>query len=128
MVSNLVVENFGLAFVDGFGNDEGSTQNDEGAKAIQAEWVVEVSKDGFRLSSPSKAVKTVKQSRSRKGLVEKRMAELLTHYETQTEEEIVAEEDATLLDLEQTIADVPSKLVPMVLELIAKQDDVARVA
>ena len=53
------------------------------------------------------------------------MSELLAHYETQTEDEIVAEDEAALLDPEQTIMEVPSKLVPTVRELIAKHEDVA---
>ena len=65
----------------------------------------------------------MKQSRFPKGWDEKRVSELLAHYETQTGEEIVAEDEATLLDPEQTIMEVPSKLVPMVRELIAKHED-----
>ena len=53
----------------------------------------------------------MKQSRFPKGWDEKRVSELLAHYETQTEDEIVAEDEATLLDPEQTIMEVPSKLV-----------------
>jgi len=67
----------------------------------------------------------MKQSRFPKGWDEKRVSELLAHYETQTEDEIVAEDEATLLDPEQTMMEVPSKLVPMVRELIAKHEDVA---
>ena len=67
----------------------------------------------------------MKQSRFPKGWDEKRVSELLAHYETQTGEEIVAEDEATLLDPEQTIMEVPSKLVPAVRELIAKHEDIA---
>ena len=67
----------------------------------------------------------MKQSRFPKGWDEKRVCELLAHYETQTEDEIIAEDEATLLDPEQTIMGVPSKLVPTVRELIAKHEDVA---
>ena len=67
----------------------------------------------------------MKQSRFPKGWDEKRVSELLAHYETQTEDEIVAEDEATSLDPEQTIMEVPSKLVPAVRELIAKHEDVA---
>ena len=51
----------------------------------------------------------MKQSRFPKGWDEKRVSELLAHYETQTEDEIVAEDEAALLDPEQTIMEVPSK-------------------
>ena len=67
----------------------------------------------------------MKQSRFPKGWDEKRVSELLAHYETQTEDEIVAEDEATLLGPEQTKMEVPSKLVPTVRELIAKHEDVA---
>ena len=66
----------------------------------------------------------MKQSRFPKGWDEKRVSELLAHYETQTEDEIAAEDEAALLDPEQTIMEVPSKLVPTVRELIAKHEDV----
>ena len=67
----------------------------------------------------------MKQSRFPKKWDEKRVSELLAHYETQTGDEIVAEDEAALLDPEQTIMEVPSKLVPTVRELIAKHKDVA---
>ena len=67
----------------------------------------------------------MKQSRFRKGWDENRVSELLAHYETQIEAEMVAEDEAALLDPEQTIMEVPSKLVPTVRELIAKHEDVA---
>ena len=67
----------------------------------------------------------MKQSRFPKGWDEKRVSELLAHYGTQTEDEIFAEDEAALLDPEQTIMEVPSKLVPTVRELIAKHEDVA---
>ena len=67
----------------------------------------------------------MKQSTFPKGWNEKRVSDLLTHYETQTEDEAVAEDEATLLDPEQTVMEVPSRLVPAVRELIAKHEDVA---
>ena len=67
----------------------------------------------------------MKQSRFPKGWDEKRVCDLLAHYETQTEDEAVAEDEATLLDSEQTVMEVPSRLVPAVRELIAKHEDVA---
>ena len=67
----------------------------------------------------------MKQSRFPKDWDEKRVSELVAHYETQTEDEIVAEDEASSLDPEQTIMEIPSKLVPTVRELIAKHEDVA---
>ena len=65
----------------------------------------------------------MKQSRFPKGWDEKRVSELLAHYEDQTEAEMVAEDEAMLLDPEQTVMEVPSKLVPAVRELIAKHEE-----
>ena len=67
----------------------------------------------------------MKQSRFPKGWDEKRVSELVAHCEAQTEDEIVAEDEAMLLDPEQTVMEVPSKLVPAVRELIAKHEELA---
>ena len=60
-----------------------------------------------------------------KGWDEKRVSELLDHYESQSEEEAVAEDEAIWLDPEQTVMEVPSRLVPAVRELIARNEEVA---
>ena len=60
-----------------------------------------------------------------RGWDERRVSELLAHYETQTEDEIVAEDEAMSLDSGQTVMEVPTKLVPAVRELIAKHEGVA---
>lgn len=67
----------------------------------------------------------MKQSRFPKGWDEKRVSELVAHYEAQPEDEMVAEDEAMLLDPEQTVMEVPSKLVPAVRELIAKHEEQA---
>lgn len=67
----------------------------------------------------------MKQSRFPKGWDVKRVSELLAHYESQSEDEMVAEDEAMLLDPEQTMMEVPSKLVPAVRELIAKHEELA---
>ena len=67
----------------------------------------------------------MKQSTFPNGWNEKRVSDLLAHYEAQTEDEAVAEDEATLLDSAQTVMEVPSRLVPAVRELIAKHEDVA---
>ena len=57
-----------------------------------------------------------------KGWDERRVSELLAHYETQSEEEAVTEDEAISLDPGQTVMEVPSRLVPAVRELIAKHE------
>ena len=44
----------------------------------------------------------------------------MAHYEGQTEEEAVAEDEASFEDRTQTAMEVPIELVPVVRELIAK--------
>ena len=46
---------------------------------------------------------------------------MLAHYEEQTEEEAVAEDEAALDDKSQTLMEVPNELVSAVRELIAKR-------
>ena len=60
-----------------------------------------------------------------KGWDERRVSGLLAHYETQSEEEAVAEDDAISLDPGQTVMEVPSRLVPAVRRLIARHEEVA---
>ena len=62
----------------------------------------------------------MKQSTYPPGWGEKRVKAVLTHYESQTEEEGVAEDEATLEDLSQTVMEIPTELVSKVRELIAK--------
>ncbi len=57
------------------------------------------------------------------GWDEDRVRKVLAHYEAQTEEEAVAEDEAAFDELAQTVMEVPSKLVPAVRELIAKHSD-----
>ena len=49
------------------------------------------------------------------------MRRVLAHYEEQTEEEAVAEDEAAVEDKTQTLMGVPTELVPAVRELIAKR-------
>ena len=62
----------------------------------------------------------MKQSRFPTGWDEKRVKEVLTHYESQTEEEAVAEDEAAFEAAGQTVMEIPTDLVPKVRELIAK--------
>jgi hypothetical protein len=55
------------------------------------------------------------------GWDEDRVRRVLAHYEEQTEEEAVAEDEAAMEDKTQTLMEVPNDLVPAVRELIAKR-------
>ena len=51
---------------------------------------------------------------------EERVRRVLKHYEEQTEEEVVAEDEAAFENQTQTAMEVPNELVPTVRELLAK--------
>lgn len=61
-----------------------------------------------------------KQSKFPDGWDEARVQRVLAHYEEQTEEEAVAEDDAAFENLTQTAMEIPLDLVPAVRNLIAK--------
>lgn len=61
-----------------------------------------------------------KQSKFPEGWDEARVRRILEHYETQTEEEAVAEDEAAFEQRDQTVMEVPNDLVPTVRGLIAK--------
>ena len=65
----------------------------------------------------------MKQSTFPKGWDDNRVREVLAHYETQTEVEAVAEDEAAFEDSKQTVMKIPNELVPKVRELIAKSLD-----
>jgi len=62
----------------------------------------------------------MKQSKYPPGWNEKRVNQVLEHYETQSEEEAVAEDEAAFEAPNQTVMEIPTELVPEVRELIAK--------
>ncbi len=62
----------------------------------------------------------MKESRFPPGWDEERVRRVLAHYEQQSEEEAVAEDEAALEDPTQTVIVVPRELVPAIRELIAK--------
>ncbi len=64
----------------------------------------------------------MKQSKFPPGWDEKRVKKVLEHYESQTEDEAVAEDEAAYEMAGQTIMEVPTELVPIVRELIAKRN------
>jgi hypothetical protein len=55
------------------------------------------------------------------GWNEQKVRRVLDHYEAQTEEEAVAEDEAGIGGPSETIMKVPRELVPKVRELIAKR-------
>jgi hypothetical protein len=57
------------------------------------------------------------------GWDEERVRKVLEHYEAQTEEEAVAEDEAAFDDPSQTVMEVPNALVPAVRELIARHQE-----
>jgi hypothetical protein len=57
------------------------------------------------------------------GWNEKRVRKVLEHYENQTEDEAVAEDEAAYHADGQTVMIVPSDLVPAIRELIANHRD-----
>jgi hypothetical protein len=54
------------------------------------------------------------------GWDKERVARVLDHYESQTEDEAVAEDEAAFEMKGQTMMEVPTELVPAVRELLAK--------
>jgi len=63
----------------------------------------------------------MKQNRFPKDWDEDRVNRILGHYENQTEEEAVAEDEAAFESRNETLMEVPNDLVPEVRELIAKR-------
>ena len=62
----------------------------------------------------------MKQDRYPQGWDEDRVRRVLEHYENQSQDEAVAEDEAAYDDRTQSIMEVPIELVPTVRELIAK--------
>ena len=62
----------------------------------------------------------MKKSKFPKGWDEKKVQGVIAHYEMQTEEEALAEDEAAYEDRTQTFIEIPVQLVSAVRELIAK--------
>jgi hypothetical protein len=62
-----------------------------------------------------------KKSRFPTGWDEARVKRVIEHYESQSETEAIAEDEAARAIEDQTLMEVPNELVPVVRELIAKQ-------
>ncbi|MBI2348956.1 MAG: hypothetical protein HYV05_09935 [Deltaproteobacteria bacterium] len=60
------------------------------------------------------------------GWNEERVRRVLAHYEEQTEEESVAEDEAAFEDSTQTVIEVSKELLPAIRELIAKHKESRR--
>ena len=56
------------------------------------------------------------------GWNETRVRKVLEHYESQSDEEAVAEDEAALETPGQTLIEVPSRIVPRVRQLIAEHE------
>ncbi len=63
----------------------------------------------------------MRQSKYPAGWDEERVRRVLEHYETQSDEEAVAEDEAAYDETTHTAMEVPVELVPVVRELIAKR-------
>ncbi len=61
----------------------------------------------------------MKKNKFPNGWDEERVRKVLAHYEEQTEEEAVAEDEAAYEDENQTFIEIPNELLPEVRELIA---------
>lgn len=61
-----------------------------------------------------------RKNRFPEGWDEKRAQALISHYEHQTEDEAVAEDEAAFGEEESTMMEIPRKLVAQVRELIAQ--------
>ena len=66
-----------------------------------------------------------RRNRFPKGWNEARVREVLEHYESQTEEEAVAEDEAAFLRRDQTVMVVPKGLVPTITKLVAREEAIA---
>ena len=62
----------------------------------------------------------MKESRFPPGWDEERVRRVLAHYEQQSEEEAVVEDETAFEDPTQTVIVVPRELVPAIRKLIAK--------
>ena len=62
-----------------------------------------------------------RQSKFPAGWDEKRVKRVLELYESQSEDEAVAEAEAAYEDSNQTFMEIPNELIPVVRELIAKK-------
>lgn len=74
----------------------------------------------FSLATRCLVATMTKRSTFPPGWDEERVRKVVEHYETQTEVEALAEDEAAFEAAGQTVIEVPSELVPKIRELIAK--------
>ena len=67
-----------------------------------------------------------KRNRFPAGWNEERVRALLNHYEDQTEDEAVAEDEAAFRKRDQAVMVVPKRLVPAITKLIKREETLAR--
>ena len=65
----------------------------------------------------------MKQARYPPGWDAARIARVLQHYESQSDSEAIAEDEAVFDNLGQTTIEVPNDLVPAIRDLIAKHKE-----
>ncbi len=63
----------------------------------------------------------MRQTRFPPGWDEERVRRVLEHYESQTDEEAVAEDEAVFEATTHTVVEIPVELLPAVRELLAKR-------
>lgn len=63
----------------------------------------------------------MKKNKYPPGWDEDRVKRVLSYYEEQSENEAIAEDESAWEDTSQTFIEVPSELIPLVRELIAKK-------
>ncbi len=63
-----------------------------------------------------------KQSKYPSGWNKERVLRVLDHYESQSEEEAVAEDEAAYEELNHTFIKIPNDLIPQIRELLAKRE------
>jgi hypothetical protein len=67
----------------------------------------------------------MRKPRFPEGWDEGRVAELIAHYEGQSDEEAVAEDEAAMSEPARTVMETPTDLVPAVRDLITNRSRVA---
>ena len=65
----------------------------------------------------------MKQSQFPPGWDDKQVQKVIAHYELQTEDEAATEDETAFEDQTQTVMEIPTELVPVVRELIAKHQN-----
>jgi hypothetical protein len=68
----------------------------------------------------------MKKNRFPKGWTDDRVRSVISHYERQTEEEALAEDEAVFSDPNKTVIEVPRELLPAIREMIAKHESNAK--